>query len=92
MAAAAAVVGRCKARQLMALYKVPGFEGADALLRLIAAARGKLRKGGLPDIEVTIPAVHFRLLYWFEWQTATDCHSTMRHLCVWRRWFTADPH
>ncbi|BDA47679.1 Guanine nucleotide-binding protein-like 3 homolog [Coccomyxa sp. Obi] len=51
VAAAAAVVGRCEARQLMALYKVPGFEGPDTLLRHIAAARGKLRKGGLPDIE-----------------------------------------
>ena len=54
MAAAAAVVDRCEARQLMALYKVPGFEGPDALLRHIAAARGKLRKGGLPDEEVPI--------------------------------------
>lgn len=89
VAAAAAVVGRCEARQLMALYKVPGFEGPDALMRHIASARGKLRKGGLPDIEVTIFAVHFGLLCWFGWQTAVECYSTTRHLCMWRRWFTA---
>lgn len=62
MAAAAEVVGRCEARQLMALYKLPAFDGADALLRQLALARGKLRKGGLPDMEVALTA-HTCLLH-----------------------------
>jgi hypothetical protein len=31
---------------------VPAFESAEALMRHVANARGKLRKGGLPDVEV----------------------------------------
>ncbi len=54
VAAAAEVVRRCEARQLMALYKVPAFENPEALMQQIANARGKLRKGGLPDVEVGI--------------------------------------
>ena len=49
---AAEVVRRCDQKQLMALYKVGTFEDADDLLRKIAVARGKLRPGGVPIIEV----------------------------------------
>lgn len=49
---ASEVVARCGRCQLMQLYKVPVYEGAEQLLRHIALARGKLHKGGTPDIEV----------------------------------------
>lgn len=49
---ASEVVARCGQRMLMQLYKVPVYEGAEQLLRHIALARGKLHKGGTPDIEV----------------------------------------
>ena len=42
----AEIVRRCPAKQLMALYKVAAFEGPDQFLALVAAARGKLRRGG----------------------------------------------
>lgn len=45
----AEIVRRCPARQLMALYRVPAFAGSDEFLRHVAAARGKLRKGGTAD-------------------------------------------
>ena len=45
----AEIVRRCPARQLMALYRVPAFAGPDEFLRHVAAARGKLRKGGTAD-------------------------------------------
>ncbi|KAK9837475.1 hypothetical protein WJX81_005030 [Elliptochloris bilobata] len=45
----AEIVRRCPARQLMALYRVPAFADADEFLRHVAAARGKLRKGGTTD-------------------------------------------
>eukprot|EP00193_Tetraselmis_chui_P022666 CAMPEP_0177795350 /NCGR_PEP_ID=MMETSP0491_2-20121128/26184_1 /TAXON_ID=63592 /ORGANISM="Tetraselmis chuii, Strain PLY429" /LENGTH=519 /DNA_ID=CAMNT_0019318171 /DNA_START=151 /DNA_END=1707 /DNA_ORIENTATION=- len=40
------VLRRCPAKQLMQLYKIAKFEGVDQFLQLIAAARGKLQKGG----------------------------------------------
>ena len=42
--------GPCLAQ---ALYKVAGFsESADKFLQLVAAARGKLKKGGTVDVQV----------------------------------------
>lgn len=38
------IVGKCPAQQLMAVYKIPAFSGADQFLQLVAAARGKLAK------------------------------------------------
>ena len=48
----AEIVRRCPARQLMALYRAPVFADADEFLRHVAAARGKLRKGGVTDTAV----------------------------------------
>lgn len=50
MAAVAAIVRRVPAKCLMHVYTAPAFSGAEALLTHIAAARGKLRKGGIPDL------------------------------------------
>lgn len=49
---AAEIVRRCEQKQLMALYKVGAFTGAEDLLRQIAVARGKLKAGGVPVLEV----------------------------------------
>lgn len=54
MAAVALVVQRCPARKLMAIYKVPSFEGPEGLLQHVAAARGRLLPGGVPDMEVSL--------------------------------------
>ncbi|KAL4420634.1 hypothetical protein ABPG75_010290 [Micractinium tetrahymenae] len=45
----AEIVRRCPAKQLMTLYKVAAFEGADQFLQLVAQARGKLKRGGAVD-------------------------------------------
>ena len=49
---AAEIVRRCEQKQLMALYKVGAYSGAEDLLRQIAMARGKLKAGGVPVLEV----------------------------------------
>ena len=54
---AAEIVRRCEQKQLMALYKVGAYSGSEDLLRQIAQARGKLKAGGIPVLEV-------RRLYW----------------------------
>lgn len=45
----AQIVARCPARLLMEIYRVPAFAGPDEFLAAVAAARGKLRKGGVAD-------------------------------------------
>ena len=46
------ILKRVPAKQLMQLYKIPAFAdgGADKFLQHVAHARGKLRKGGVPDM------------------------------------------
>jgi hypothetical protein len=50
------IVRRCPARQLMQLYKVPAYSGAEQFLQHVAQARGKLKKGGTVDVQVRRPA------------------------------------
>eukprot|EP00200_Dunaliella_tertiolecta_P015815 CAMPEP_0202412058 /NCGR_PEP_ID=MMETSP1128-20130828/24089_1 /ASSEMBLY_ACC=CAM_ASM_000463 /TAXON_ID=3047 /ORGANISM="Dunaliella tertiolecta, Strain CCMP1320" /LENGTH=610 /DNA_ID=CAMNT_0049017897 /DNA_START=70 /DNA_END=1899 /DNA_ORIENTATION=+ len=50
VAPVAEIVKRVPSKQLVALYKIPAFKTADELLAAVAGARGKLRKGGVPDI------------------------------------------
>ena len=45
----AEIVRRCPAKQLMGLYNVPAYGDVDGFLTHVAAARGKLRKGGVVD-------------------------------------------
>ncbi len=49
VAPVAEIVARCEPKQLMRIYKIAAFEGADGFLQAVAAARGKLGKGGIPD-------------------------------------------
>ncbi|KAI5414633.1 hypothetical protein KIW84_040203 [Lathyrus oleraceus] len=41
----------CPARVLVALYKIPSFDSVDDFLQIVATVRGKLKKGGIVDIE-----------------------------------------
>lgn len=45
------VLRRVPAKQLMVLYKIGAFGTAEEMLQHIATARGKLRKGGTPDMK-----------------------------------------
>ncbi|KFK38161.1 hypothetical protein AALP_AA3G076800 [Arabis alpina] len=41
----------CTAEMLVTLYKIPAFEAVDDFLYKVATVRGRLKKGGLVDIE-----------------------------------------
>lgn len=41
----------CPTQMLVTLYKIPSFEVVDDFLYKVATVRGKLKKGGLVDIE-----------------------------------------
>ncbi|XP_062078866.1 guanine nucleotide-binding protein-like NSN1 [Humulus lupulus] len=41
----------CPAKLLVTLYKIPSFETVDDFLQKVATVRGKLKKGGIVDIE-----------------------------------------
>ncbi|XP_061353321.1 guanine nucleotide-binding protein-like NSN1 [Gastrolobium bilobum] len=43
----------CPARLLVTLYKIPSFDSVDDFLQKVATVRGKLKKGGIVDIEAT---------------------------------------
>lgn len=44
------IVGRCQKEQLMEMYDMPPFEDVNDFLVQFARQRGKLKKGGIPDI------------------------------------------
>ncbi|KAL6968051.1 Guanine nucleotide-binding protein-like nsn1 [Sarracenia purpurea var. burkii] len=41
----------CPARMLVTLYKLPSFDSVDDFLQKVATVRGKLKKGGIVDVE-----------------------------------------
>jgi len=41
----------CPARMLVTLYKIPSFDLVDDFLQKVASVRGKLKKGGVVDVE-----------------------------------------
>ncbi|KAA8543470.1 hypothetical protein F0562_021035 [Nyssa sinensis] len=41
----------CPARMLVTLYKLPSFDSVDDFLQKMATVRGKLKKGGVVDVE-----------------------------------------
>ncbi|RKO88892.1 P-loop containing nucleoside triphosphate hydrolase protein, partial [Blyttiomyces helicus] len=45
------IVNRCKPEQLVQLYSVPMFAGVNDFLIQLARQRGKLKRGGIPDLE-----------------------------------------
>ena len=40
----------CPAKMLVVLYKLPSFDSVDDFLQKVATVRGKLKKGGIVDI------------------------------------------
>jgi nuclear GTP-binding protein len=52
IAPVATILARVPANRLMQLYRIGPFTSAESMLAHIATARGKLRKGGAPDITV----------------------------------------
>lgn len=45
------ILKRSPATMLVMLYKIPNFETADDFLQKVATVRGKLKKGGIVDID-----------------------------------------
>lgn len=43
----------CPDKVLVTLYKVPSFDSVDDFLQKVATVRGKLKKGGVVDIDAT---------------------------------------
>lgn len=41
----------CSTQLLVTLYKIPSFESVDDFLYKVATVKGKLKKGGIVDIE-----------------------------------------
>lgn len=41
----------CPAKTLVMLYKIPSFDSVDEFLQNVATARGKLKKGGIIDVD-----------------------------------------
>lgn len=63
----------CPARMLVTLYKVPSFDSVDDFLLKVATARGKLKKGGIADVDAAArivlhdwnEGIHYQLLFFF---------------------------
>lgn len=45
------ILNRCPADLLISLYKLPSFDSVDDFLQKVATVRGKLKKGGIVDVE-----------------------------------------
>lgn len=45
------VLNLCPATVLLPLYKIPSFDSVDDFLQKVATVRGKLKKGGIVDVE-----------------------------------------
>ncbi|KAJ3286546.1 Guanine nucleotide-binding protein-like 3 [Borealophlyctis nickersoniae] len=51
------IVGRCSKAQLMQMYNVPQFTDTNDFLLHIARNQGKLKRGGIPDLENAARAI-----------------------------------
>ena len=52
VAPVATILERVPAKRLMQIYRIGAFDSAESMLAQIASARGKLRKGGVPDVQI----------------------------------------
>lgn len=55
--AVSGILRRCEPAKLMSLYELPRFDTADQFLALVAKKRGKLLRGGEPDMNAAAKAV-----------------------------------
>ncbi|SPT16253.1 unnamed protein product [Triticum aestivum] len=51
------ILGLCPQEKLLSLYKVPSFTSVDDFLQKLATLRGKLKKGGIVDVEAAAKIV-----------------------------------
>ncbi|KAJ4973265.1 hypothetical protein NE237_006439 [Protea cynaroides] len=51
------IIRLCPAKTLITLYKLPSFDSVDDFLQKLATVRGKLKKGGVVDVEATVKIV-----------------------------------
>ncbi|KAJ9176560.1 hypothetical protein P3X46_011862 [Hevea brasiliensis] len=51
------IIKLCPARLLVTLYKIPNFESVDDFLQKVASVRGRLKKGGVVDVEAAARVV-----------------------------------
>jgi nuclear GTP-binding protein len=51
------ILQRCKKEHLMMLYNIPHFQGVTDFLVEVARAKGRLRKGGVPDLDGTARSI-----------------------------------
>ena len=73
------IVRRCEQKQLMALYKVGAYSGAEDLLRQIAQARGKLKAGGVPVVDVCCSNWPSRIVHGPYGMDSTAIQSVSQH-------------
>lgn len=66
-----ALLKRCRAEQLMVLYHIPAYASTQEFLFHVAKAKGKLRKGGVPDAEAAARIVLQ------DWNTGRISYYTM---------------
>ncbi|KAJ4850984.1 Guanine nucleotide-binding protein-like nsn1 [Turnera subulata] len=45
------ILNRCPGKLLVTLYKIPEFDSVDDFLQKVATVRGRLKKGGIVDVE-----------------------------------------
>jgi nuclear GTP-binding protein len=57
VAAVASVLERVSSRLLMSVYKIAAYSDCEGMLRQVAVARGRLKKGGTADVEAAARVV-----------------------------------
>lgn len=63
----------CPAKQLVTLYKISSFDSVDDFLQLVATVRGKLKKGGIVDIDAAARIVLH------DWNEGMHTWSIIKH-------------
>jgi len=69
----------CLAERLMSLYKLPSFSSVDDFLQKVATIRGKLKKGGILDVEAAVKIV---LHDWNEGKPPSFVLNAINVLCM----------
>ena len=90
VAAVSVLVGRCGRDQLMQVYQIPAFGSPDEFLLHVAQRKGKLLKGGVPDLLSTAKVVlqewnAGRIPYYAlpPAETAADKHASAAIVSAW---------
>lgn len=90
------IVAKCPQQQLMSVYKIPAFKDVDQFLQMVAAARGKLSKGGTVDVNAAARIVlsdwnDGRIPFFTEPpERARDSHADAAIVADWSAEFQAD--